>query len=275
MNKQSSFFVSEMTVAEVRIHIQRGGPVILVTGSTECHGDHLPLGTDTFIAQAVALEVARAADAIIFPPVWFTYSGGTRDFPGTISIPGAVEQAYTRAAMRSLIRDGSRKIIHLQWHAPYHNNRQVAREIFEETSVPVAFFGLMEMPVMRSPKMSALIGEDPFQRETTIAAGALALLGRPHLLLTARFQTDTQPEHRPEDAILTCFYNAGATVGHLYNHTSQHLPVRTDINEETGRRAIALLAGEIIRTIQPLEEYLEILKSRHSGREEERFQNDR
>ena len=265
MNVQQSCFVSEMTVAEVHAHIEQAHLVILITGSTECHGDHLPMGTDTFIAQAIAMQLARVCNGIVFPPVWFTYSGGTRDLPGTISIPGSVEQSYTRAVMRSLISKGCPKIIHLQWHAPYNNNRQLAREIFEETHVPVAFFGLMEMPVMRSPEMNTLLGQDSFQRETVMAAGAFAMLGKSNLLRADQFAHDTQPKPRPEDAVLPRFYSAGATIGHFYTDTSQHLAVRTGVDEETGKRAVALLAQKVIDTVNPLEEYLDILRTRYSN----------
>lgn len=65
-----------------------GGVVILPVGSTEQHGPHLPLDTDTVIATHVANRVQRAlgADAVVAPAVPYGSSGEHQDFPGTISI---------------------------------------------------------------------------------------------------------------------------------------------------------------------------------------------
>ena len=183
MARERSLRVIELPHQEVRDHILRGGLAILITGSTECHGALLPQGTDTFIAEAVAHEVAARCDGLVFPPIWYCYSGGTRPFPGTVSIPGAAQAEYTRAVLKSLIADGYCHIIHLQWHGPYYSNEQLTREIFEETGVPVVFFGLMNHPVLKGEEAIRLAGryeENPHKTETTIAAGALSLLGLSH-----------------------------------------------------------------------------------------------
>jgi creatinine amidohydrolase len=67
-------------------------PVVLVpVGSTEQHGPHLPLDTDTVVASVVADALARrlragGVDAVVAPAVAFGASGEHQAFPGTISI---------------------------------------------------------------------------------------------------------------------------------------------------------------------------------------------
>ena len=56
-------------------------------GSTEQHGPHLPLSTDTDIAQALAHGLAsRRADVVVAPPVPYGASGEHAGFSGTLSI---------------------------------------------------------------------------------------------------------------------------------------------------------------------------------------------
>jgi creatinine amidohydrolase len=63
-------------------------PILCVPlGSCEQHGPHLPLGTDTVIAEALADALAaRRPVVVVAPPVAITASGEHAGFPGTLSI---------------------------------------------------------------------------------------------------------------------------------------------------------------------------------------------
>ncbi len=72
--------------------------LIIPVGSTEQHGPHLPLDTDTRIATAVAHGVLEhlgggpAGDWMVAPPVSYGASGEHEGFPGTVSIGTAALQ---------------------------------------------------------------------------------------------------------------------------------------------------------------------------------------
>ncbi|CDO28197.1 creatininase subfamily protein [Mycolicibacterium vulneris] len=82
--------------------------LIIPVGSTEQHGPHLPLDTDTRIATAVAREVleqlddASAGARMVAPAVPYGASGEHEGFPGTVSIGTAALQSllveYGRSA---------------------------------------------------------------------------------------------------------------------------------------------------------------------------------
>ena len=64
------------------------GPLLVVPlGSVEQHGHHLPLGTDTSVACAVAGAAAGSlGGALLAPAVAYGASGEHEGFPGTVSI---------------------------------------------------------------------------------------------------------------------------------------------------------------------------------------------
>jgi len=63
------------------------GLLVLPVGSLEQHGPHLPLGTDTTVATALADGLGRARpDVLVAPALAFGASGEHADFPGTLSV---------------------------------------------------------------------------------------------------------------------------------------------------------------------------------------------
>jgi len=68
--------------------VEERPPALLVpVGSCEQHGPHLPLGTDTLIAEAIARAAAeQLSDAVVAPSLSITASGEHGAFPGTLSL---------------------------------------------------------------------------------------------------------------------------------------------------------------------------------------------
>jgi creatinine amidohydrolase len=70
-------------LGDLRSPEAQGDLLVVPLGSTEQHGPHLPLSTDTDVAVALALSVPGA---VVAPAVPYGSSGEHAGFPGTLSI---------------------------------------------------------------------------------------------------------------------------------------------------------------------------------------------
>ena len=73
------------------IEIKRFDLVLFPIGSLERHGNHLPLGTDTIIAEAFAKSIAKELGikgykVAVLPPLWYGYTWSLRYHDGTASV---------------------------------------------------------------------------------------------------------------------------------------------------------------------------------------------
>ena len=80
-----------------------GGSILAVPlGTTEQHGPHLALGTDTLVARALCAVLARRrADVAVAPAMPYGSSGEHADFPGTLSIGRLALETFVVELVRS------------------------------------------------------------------------------------------------------------------------------------------------------------------------------
>jgi creatinine amidohydrolase len=78
--------LAAMTSAEVAARVAGGAFLAVPIGSTEQHGPHLPLSTDTDVAVALCERLAARHDCLVAPAVGYGASGEHADFAGTLSI---------------------------------------------------------------------------------------------------------------------------------------------------------------------------------------------
>lgn len=92
------------------------GTIILPIGSTEQHGAHLPVGTDTMVANSIAEAAALKAGILVAPPLWFGWSPHHLVLPGTITIRAEVLIEVAFDMIKSLSSHEFDKFILLNGH---------------------------------------------------------------------------------------------------------------------------------------------------------------
>jgi creatinine amidohydrolase len=93
-----------------------GSPILVVpVGSCEQHGPHLPLHTDTVVADALARALAeRRGDCVVAPALTITASGEHQGFAGTLSIGNAAMADLVIELVRSA--DWSQGVVFVNGH---------------------------------------------------------------------------------------------------------------------------------------------------------------
>ena len=104
--------LADLAWPDVAERAQAGALLAVPLGSTEQHGPHLPLSTDTDIAVALCERLAAArGDVLIAPPVTYGSSGEHADFPGTLSIGQAALESLIVELGRSAARTFTRLLL--------------------------------------------------------------------------------------------------------------------------------------------------------------------
>ncbi len=85
--------------------------VILPIGSTEQHGPHLPLGTDTYIARRISEALATELRVDLAPTLSYGVSAEHVGFPGTIGIQPETMLKNVEGISESLFRHYQKVII--------------------------------------------------------------------------------------------------------------------------------------------------------------------
>lgn len=108
--------LSEMTWEEAEEAFRRTDVAIIPIGSTETHGPHNPMGTDTFAAQEVARRIGEKTGAVVTPVIPIGYSPYHADFPGTLYLEKETIVQILMEICRQLHKWGIRRVVLLTGH---------------------------------------------------------------------------------------------------------------------------------------------------------------
>lgn len=109
--------IAAMNMKEFEDALQKTRVAVLPLGSTEEHGLHLPLDTDTMQVAHTAKLALEKAPFFLCPPLHYGYCRSTRDHHGTISISPDTLRALVFDLGKSLYSKGIRGLILISGHA--------------------------------------------------------------------------------------------------------------------------------------------------------------
>lgn len=131
---------------------------IVPLGATEQHGEALPFGADTTIAEQIAADLAGRLDALLVPALPYGVSIEHMSTPGTVTLSSGTLTSVIREICESLVHNGIDRVILLVAH--YGNiapAEMAAEEVVSKTGAIVcvsSYFAGMEETVL------AILGTD-------------------------------------------------------------------------------------------------------------------
>ncbi len=142
---------SSLTAPQLNAMAARDAIVIVPVGSTEQHGPHLPVMVDyrlaTEVARRGAVKLAAAGHPVLVTPtVWTGFAEHHMELGGTITLDYAAFYGVIRGIVRSLARDGFRRICVLNGHGGNIAPLVVAvSELTIELKLPLVYFSYWEI----------------------------------------------------------------------------------------------------------------------------------
>jgi len=160
--KHNILALSFAEVAE-RLAEKNQDVVLVALGSTEKHGAHIPLGTDSYVTMEVIKRAAETVDALYTPLMPFGYSphhmGRNLEGAGTITLRAETCRAVMSDIGRSLIYHGFKRIIFVSHHGSNVKPiDEVMRQIRYETG---AFISYYKTPTERDASVIQDLFENP------------------------------------------------------------------------------------------------------------------
>jgi creatinine amidohydrolase len=132
--------LEEMNAIQVKEHVNMKTIAILVIGSCENHGDHLPFGSDFLVPFYLARSIAKKLkNVIVLPPIPYGLSIHHIDYQMTMSLSSETVVRVIEDLFTSLIRNGINRIVIINGHdgniAPLELAARTIKDRYPETVI--------------------------------------------------------------------------------------------------------------------------------------------
>jgi creatinine amidohydrolase len=179
---------------------------LIPVGATEQHGPHLPVGTDTIIATALA-DAAAGELAVVLPPIAFgaSFFHGT-ELKGTVAFSGADTAAAAHRVARACADSGLKRLLFVNGHVGNAAPLWIACDDFRR-ELPDGRIGVMQWWDL-TPDIAERATADAVDWHANAAETSLMLALRPELVDVDKFADADDPDR---------------TAGTVFRYAVQHV----------------------------------------------------
>jgi len=184
-----SNIIMDMTWEEFRDRVGPDSVVVIPMGSVELEGLHLPLGTDTIVAEGVAQQLTDEEGILLAPTINVGYSKWFKPFPGTISFEHDTLTRLLLDCCRCLFDHGIRRFVFLNAHKG--NNacvEDIARSMIAEKQIKIGMLSVWKL-TNDLIQGKGLIDEGKFTHAGEIMTSVVMAL-RPDTVRTEKVRAD-------------------------------------------------------------------------------------
>lgn len=140
MSETKPVIFENLSVAEALDIAKDRGIILVPVATTEGHGDHLPLKTDTMIGEYLCSELSKATGipALLPTPIrlgcspTFHWDCNGDPVAGTLAVTHSTMHAIIKDLCRGLWACGFRKVIFVQTHGQEWNLQTIVHEVCTE-----------------------------------------------------------------------------------------------------------------------------------------------
>lgn len=252
-------FLSKCTNQEVEQYLASNDIIIVPIGVTELHGG-LPLDSETVLAEGIALKMAEACDGLVLHNLPYFYAGSTIRGRGTVQVNVEPSIQYLKEVIKSLIRQGFKRIIFTSFHGPAHLYvSPVVRDIFEDYHVPVLYIDPLQAIGMEKLFQGAS-SEDPFTEMILAAYDMLGRLGEVPLTIPENdFWTERKPSTTAFANKINGMAYASGAIGMIFGDHMDHMPT-IQLTSEEQKQALADSGHQQINQIVDQLDMVEVVK---------------
>jgi creatinine amidohydrolase len=248
---------TSLTGYEINEYLKRNDVIFIPVGPVEVN-DGNPVDVEYVLPLAYAIKLAEKSDGLVLPYISYTDTGATLNDRATILVSAAEGSAYIKTVVRSLIRQGFRRIVFLSSHGPaFHTIVPAQDDLFYETHVSSVW---LEPGIIAGGTTSTAASAKTNAAATSAAAsvpprkqriyGAYKIVGRLNDMPVGL----TQPPHQFEDDEGLNKLNKivgiwNGKVPAFYADSSQHggfvTPVTAEQRETWGKEGAAAIEAEV------------------------------